>query len=110
MRIMSTIAGKASSGSAILISSQHGTPSKLPVQWIVWQSPTWIVCSSFPPGSFATLTPFKDQESKLTRIKVQQPADLAHQEHLTQLLEQCSPSYQTVYPPKGMRSDTQEAI
>jgi adenylosuccinate synthase len=71
--------------------------------------PEWKICNSY---SYANEqpdpSPFLEQEAgKITKINVQQPADLAHQEELTQRLWSCLPEYQTLLP-QSDRHYTQE--
>ncbi len=68
--------------------------------------PTWNICGAYtlhgaPEETLDSY--FVMQERAITQIKVHRPADLAHQEQLTQWLGCCRPSYQTAYP--GNRSD-----
>ncbi|HEU5200228.1 MAG TPA: hypothetical protein VFU32_11355, partial [Ktedonobacterales bacterium] len=45
------------------------------------------------------------QQSTITQIKVHQPANLAHQECLTQHLWRCTPHYQTFHPPDTLNQE-----
>jgi adenylosuccinate synthase len=71
--------------------------------------PEWKICNSYSyAGEETDLSPFFAQtDGKITNINVQQPADLAHQENLTQRLGLCTPEYQLL-PPKSGRQYSQE--
>ncbi len=76
------------------------------------QLPAWNVCDAYSfqePAKETLDTYFVMHGTSITQIKAQQPADLAHQERLTQLLCQCRPSYQTVLLRKESDRDAQEA-
>lgn len=62
--------------------------------------PAWQLCTAYRyQGNQEDLPPYFEQEDRkperITKIKVQQPADLAHQKLLTQMLWSCIPAYQT---------------
>jgi uncharacterized membrane protein YebE (DUF533 family) len=62
--------------------------------------PEWQVCTAYRyQGEQEDLSRYFEQENRrperLTKIKAQRPADLAHQELLTQQLWSCIPEYQT---------------
>src|SRR6266567_3463604 len=61
--------------------------------------PHWQICTAYDyQGKHEDLSPYFEQEGKrpgkLTKMKVQRPVDLAHQERLTQRLWSCTPEYQ----------------
>ena len=63
--------------------------------------PAWKLCDAYHyqgPGEEDLSTYFEMQASSITHIKVHQPANLAHQEQLTQHLWHCAPDYQTFHP------------
>src|ERR1019366_4220038 len=62
--------------------------------------PEWKICHSYAyQGEQTDLQPFFEQKDEsITKIKVQRPADLAHQEELTQRLLSCVPEYALVPP------------
>ncbi len=77
------------------------------------QLPIWKLCNAYTIQESAEEpldAYFEMQDTKITRIKVQQAADLAHQEHLTWLLERCHPSYQAIQPRMETNQDTRTDI
>ncbi len=71
--------------------------------------PEWKICNSYSyTGEQTDLSPFFIHEAgNITKINVQQPIDLVHQENLTQKLWSCTPDYLTL-PPTSGRQYTQE--
>lgn len=63
------------------------------------QLPAWNVCDAYTfhgPAEETLANYFVLEGANIIQIKMPQPADLAYQEQLTNLLWRCNPSYQTV--------------
>ncbi|MEO7020821.1 MAG: adenylosuccinate synthetase [Ktedonobacteraceae bacterium] len=67
--------------------------------------PAWQICTAYRyQGAAADLSAsFEQASDRLTKMNVQRPIDLAHQEQLTQNLWSCIPEYHTFSPKVGRR-------
>ena len=73
--------------------------------------PTWKLCDTYNYQAAVNeglSTYFEVQDSTIQRIKVHQPANLAHQEHLTKRLWHCTPHYQTIHSTGPMDTNKRE--
>ena len=75
--------------------------------------PAWKLCDAYhyqATGDEDLSSYFEMQEASITSIKVNRPANLAHQEQLTKRLWRCMPHYQTVHPTRTVDSIQREDV
>lgn len=75
--------------------------------------PAWKLCNAYryQAAGEEDLSPyFEAQGPSIKAIKVQQSANLTHQEQLTQRLWRCTPHYQTFHPSRTLETTTREDV
>jgi adenylosuccinate synthase len=75
--------------------------------------PAWKLCNAYyyQAADEAEIAPyFEAQGSSMKAIKVHQPANLTHQEQLTQHLWRCTPHYATIHPSRTLDTTNREGV